>query len=263
MMTANKPSITQAIEKIDKLAPEPIYQQIKNNIEQKISAGEWLAGQKLPSENDLVAALGVSRMTVNRALRELTQQGLINRVHGLGTFVAEKPRHASLIELEDIALEVTGSGKQHSSKIKVLEKRLASSEVASDMDVPVNTELYYLNAVHYQNDIPIQLESRYVNPALIPDFLLQDFNKTTSTAYLLSQFQPDEMEHIVSAVIADGETQNRLKIEAGDPCLQLNRRTWKNSQVVTRVTLTYPGSRYDLGARYATSEYNKRTSKKR
>lgn len=266
-MTINKPgisaSINLGISKIDKSAPEPIYQQIKKSIERKISDGEWLATQKLPSENDLVVALGVSRMTVNRALRELTQKGLINRVHGLGSFVAEKPRHASLIELEDIALEVTGNGKQHSSKIEVLEKRLASPEVADEMDVPINTELYYLNAVHYQNDIPIQLESRYVNPALMPEFLLQDFNKITSTAYLLSQFQPDEMEHIVSAVIADGKTQNRLKIGSGDPCLQLNRRTWKNRQVVTQVILTYPGSRYNLGARYATSEYNSRTSNKR
>jgi GntR family histidine utilization transcriptional repressor len=123
--------------------------------------------------------------------------------------------------------------------------------------------LYYLNAVHYQNDIPIQLESRYVNPALMPEFLRQDFNKITSTAYLLSQFRPDEMEHIVSAVIADGKTQNILKIGSGDPCLQLNRRTWKNNQVVTQVILTYPGSRYNLGARYATSEYNSHSSKKR
>jgi GntR family histidine utilization transcriptional repressor len=257
-VTVNKSDISASIDKINKSAPQPIYQQIKKNIEQKISDGDWLAGQKLPSENDLVLALGVSRMTVNRALRDLTQKGLINRVHGLGSFVAEKPRHASLIELKDIALEVTSNGKQHSSSVEVLETRLASTEIAADMSVPVNTELYYLNAVHYQNDIPIQLESRYVNPALIPEFLLQDFTKITSTAYLLSQFQPDEMEHIVSAVIPDVASQDRLKIGSGVPCLQLNRRTWKNSQVVTQVTLIYPGSRYNLGARYATSEYNKR-----
>jgi GntR family histidine utilization transcriptional repressor len=262
-VTANKPGSRPSIDKIDRSAPLPIYQQIKRNIEQKISAGDWLAGQKLPSENDLVVVLGVSRMTVNRAFRELTQKGLINRVHGLGSFVAEKPRHASLIELKDIALEVTGNGKQHSSKVELLEKRRASPEVATDMNVPVNTELYYLNAVHYQNDIPIQLESRYVNPALMPDFLLQDFTKITSTAYLLSQFQPDEMEHIVSAVIADEKAQNRLKIGPDEPCLKLNRRTWKNSQVVTQVMLTYPGGRYNLGARYATSEYNTRIPNKR
>jgi GntR family histidine utilization transcriptional repressor len=262
-MTVRKSIISLSISMINRSSPEPIYQQIIKNIEQKISDDEWLAGQKLPSENDLVLALGVSRMTVNRALREITQKGLINRVHGLGSFVAEKPRHASLIELEDIALEVTGNGKQHSSKVLVLEMRMANSEVAREMDVSINKELFYLNTVHYQNDTPIQLESRYVNPMLMPEFLFQDFNSITSTAYLLSQFQPDEMEHIVSAVIADGVTQNRLKIGPFDPCLQLNRRTWKNRQVVTQVTLTYPGNRYNLGARYATSEYNTRIPNKR
>jgi GntR family histidine utilization transcriptional repressor len=251
------------INDIDKSAPEPIYQQIRRNIEQKISEKEWQAGQKLPSENELVVALGVSRMTVNRALRELTQQGLIIRVHGLGSFVAEIPRHASLIELEDIALEVASNGKQHSSKVLAFEKRLASPEIARNMNVTTNTELYYLNMVHYQNDLPIQLESRYVNPELMPDFLSQDFNQQTSTSYLLGQFQPDEMEHIVSAVIVDAKTRNSLKIGLDEPCLQLNRRTWKKNQVVTQVTLTYPGSRYNLGARYATNDFRLRpTSKK-
>ena len=243
---------------INKLAPEPIYQQIIKNITQKITDKEWLAGQKLPSENELVLALGVSRMTVNRALRELTQQGLINRVHGLGSFVAETPRHASLIELEDIALEVTNSGKRHSSKVLAFETRLASPEVARSMNIPTNSELYYLNVVHYQNDLPIQLESRYVNPELIPGFLSQDFSQQTSTSYMLSQFQPDEMEHIVSAIVADAKTRNILKLGSDEPCLQLNRRTWKNHQVVTQVTLTYPGSRYNLGARYATNDFSQR-----
>ena len=111
------------INDIDKFAPEPIYQQIIKSISEKIVEKEWRAGQKLPSENELVLELGVSRMTVNRALRELTQQGLINRVHGLGSFVAETPRHASLIELEDIALEVTNNGKRHHSKVLAFETR--------------------------------------------------------------------------------------------------------------------------------------------
>ncbi len=81
-------AILKSFTDIDKAAPEPLYQQIKNTIQVKIRSGDWRAGQKLPSENDLVEALGVSRMTVHRALRELTHDGLINRVHGLGSFVA-------------------------------------------------------------------------------------------------------------------------------------------------------------------------------
>ena len=252
-------AILQSFENINKAAPEPIYAQIKKTIQKKIRSGEWLAGQKLPSENDLVVALGVSRMTINRALRELTQGGLINRVHGLGSFVAEAPRHASLIELKDIALEVAGNGKRHSSKVLVLDNRVANPEIALLMQVAADTKLFYLSAVHFQDDLPIQMESRFVNPLIVPDFISQDYSQKTSTAYLLSQFQPEQMEHIVRAVIPNELVRKNLLIEADEPCLQLTRRTWKNDQIITHVTLTYPGSRYDLGARYATTDFQLRS----
>jgi GntR family histidine utilization transcriptional repressor len=251
-------AILDSFDDIDKSAPQPLYQQIKNTIHDKINSNEWKAGQKLPSENELVAALEVSRMTIHRALRELTQEGLINRVHGLGSFVAEAPRHASLIELRDIAVEVTQSGKQHSSQVLALDTKQADETVAHNMQVSTGTKLYFLNAVHYQDDIPIQLEARYINPELVPGFLQQDFSRTTSTSFLLKQFRPEEMEHIVRAVIPDARARDALRIEPGEPCLQLSRRTWKNDRVVTYVTLTYPSSRYDLGARYAVNDFQMR-----
>ena len=244
-------AILQSFDEIDKAAPEPLYQQIKNTIQHKIRNGDWSAGKKLPSENELVDALGVSRMTVHRALRELTQAGLINRVHGVGSFVADIPRHASLIELKDIAIEIEKSGKRHSSEVLSLASVAANTEISIQMQVPVGRALYYLNAIHNQDNIPIQLESRYVNPDLMPDFLNQKFSRITATSYLLKQFRPDEMEHIVRAVMPDALARKTLNIEHSEPCLQLSRRTWKNDQVVTYVTMTYPSSRYDLGARYA------------
>jgi GntR family histidine utilization transcriptional repressor len=244
-------AILKSFDDIDKAAAEPLYQQIKNTIQEKIRNGDWKSGQKLPSENELVDALGVSRMTINRALRELTQEGLINRVHGVGSFIADAPRHASLIELKDIAIEIEQSGKRHSSRVLSLGREEASAEIAMQMQLPAGSPVYRLNAVHRQDDIPIQLESRFVNPDLMPDFLQQDFARITSTSYLLKQFQPDEMEHIVRAVMPDEAARKMLLIERSEPCLQLSRRTWKKDQVVTYVTMTYPSSRYDLGARYA------------
>lgn len=244
-------AILKSFDDIDKAAAEPLYQQIKNTIQEKIRNGDWKSGQKLPSENELVDALGVSRMTINRALRELTQEGLINRVHGVGSFIADAPRHASLIELKDIAIEIEQSGKRHSSRVLSLGREKASAEIAMQMQLPAGSPVYRLNAVHRQDDIPIQLESRFVNPDLMPDFLQQDFARITSTSYLLKQFQPDEMEHIVRAVMPDEAARKMLLIERSEPCLQLSRRTWKKDRVVTYVTMTYPSSRYDLGARYA------------
>jgi GntR family histidine utilization transcriptional repressor len=251
-------AILDSFDDISKASPEPIYQQIKQTIQRRIESGDWIAGQKLPSENDLVAALDVSRMTINRALRELTQQGLIKRVHGLGSFVAEAPRHASLIELQDIALEIAQQGKRHSAQVLDLKAVGAATDIAAQMDLPAGERIYYLRAVHRQDDLPIQLESRYVNPSLMPGFIDQDFSVMTSTAYLLQQFKPDEMEHRVRAIVPDPAVRDLLALRQGEPCLQLSRRTWSNGQVVTYVILTYPGDRYELGARYATTEYQLR-----
>ena len=66
------------------------------------------------------------------------------------------------------------------------------------------------------------------------------------------------MEHRVRAVLPDAASRELLKMDARQPCLQLTRRTWKGGQVVTHVTLTWPGDRYELGARYATDEYQLR-----
>jgi GntR family histidine utilization transcriptional repressor len=243
---------------VSKTSPEPIYQQIKSIIRQRIASGEWPAGQKLPSENDLVVALDVSRMTINRALRELTQEGLIKRVHGLGSFVAETPRHASLIELQDIALEIEQAGGRHRARVLALQKVDATARVAAQMEVDAGTPLYHLRAVHYHDELPMQFESRYVNPGILPEFIEQDFTAMTSTAYLLEQFKPDEMEHRVRAIMPDVQTRRLLAMDPGQPCLELTRRTWKQNRVVTCVVLTYPGDRYDLGARYATNEYQLR-----
>ncbi len=243
---------------ISKAAPEPIYLQIKQQIQRRIDSGAWRAGQKLPSENELVAALDVSRMTINRALRELTQEGLIRRVHGRGSFVAEAPRHASLIELQDIALEIESRGQRHRSEVLQLDTIPAPREVAALMQLDPGAPLFLLRAVHYQDEEAIQLERRYVDAALMPEFGRQDFGRITATAYLLGRFKPDEMEHRVRAVLPDAESRDLLKLDSQQPCLQLTRRTWKAGRVVTHVTLTWPGDRYELGARYATDEYQLR-----
>ena len=134
----------------------------------------------------------------------------------------------------------------------------ATDEVAARFENADIGSLQYLRLVHYQDDTPIQLESRYVNPAAMPQFIEQDFSRITPTAYLLQQFKPDEMEHRVSAVMPDATTRELLAMPVAQPCLQLERRTWRRQQVVTWVTLVYPGDRYQLGARYATNEYQLR-----
>ena len=228
----------------------PLYQQIKTAIAQKIETGIWQPGEKIPSENQLAAELGVSRMTINRPLRELTSQGLLKRVHGLGTFVAESPYHASLIELKPIADEIAAAGKTHTATLLELNEITADSSLANRMMVNSGEILFHVAMVHSQDGVPIQLEDRYVNPTIAPDFLDVDFTATTPSQYLLGLFHPAELEHIVQAIMPDAKTAQLLSIPANEPCLRLCRRTWEKEAVVTAAHLVYPSSRYDLGARY-------------
>ena len=96
-------SMMDSLSKTIEDSPAPIYARVKQGICQKINSGEWQTDQRVPSESEMVKALGVSRMTVNRALRELTDEGVLVRQQGVGTMklplVAISTRHNSLKSL--------------------------------------------------------------------------------------------------------------------------------------------------------------------
>ncbi len=242
----------------DRRTALPLYQQIKEEIARRVHSGQWAPGRKLPSENELVASLRVSRMTIHRALRELTRDGVLVRVHGVGTFVAERRRHASLIELRDIADEVRAMGRNHHLVLHDLASVAASDAIAEAMALAPGAPVFHLVAVHYMDEEPVLYEDRHVNPALVPDFLAADFSRQTATAYLVDQVTPDEMEHVVQAVLPEPAVAAALKVGRGEPCLKLTRRTFRGESVVTRAILLYPGSRHALAARYATDDYRGR-----
>src|ERR1700748_2827256 len=89
------------------------YLQVKQYVLAQISAGSLAVGDRVPSENELVRELAVSRMTANRALKELAADGVLVRVAGVGTFVAEPRVHAHPLEVRNIADEIRARGHEH------------------------------------------------------------------------------------------------------------------------------------------------------
>lgn len=229
----------------------PLYEKVKQYVLANIGSGAWGLNQKLPSENELVALLGVSRMTVHRALRELTSQGHLLRVQGVGTFVAPPKPHSALIEINNIAGEIEQRGARHSAKVIVLEKIHPSPDLAAAFEFARRRAVAHSVIVHHENGVPVQLEERFVNADLVPDYEKQDFEATTTFDYLQRSTPLTEVEHVISAVAADAETADLLMIEPGAPCLLLHRRTWSGVSVATVNRLVYAGSRYSLGSRYS------------
>ena len=94
-------------------ASAPPYAQVKQALKAGLEKGRWRAGELMPSEAELVAQFGVSRMTVHRALRELQAEGLVDRRQGLGTFAAQLHRVSSTLTIRDLHEEIEARGHRH------------------------------------------------------------------------------------------------------------------------------------------------------
>ena len=229
---------------------QPLYAQLKEHILERIRSREWAPGSRVLSENELVERFSVSRMTANRALRELTQEGFLARVPGVGTFVKEPPQRASLIEIRNIADEIAARGHRHTSQIELKQTVCASPALAEEFETRTGASLFHIVLVHFENAVPVQLEDRYVNPLVVPHFMTQDYAAMTPTAYLVSEVRADELEHTVEANLPSTDQQRLLEVSADEPCLTLHRRSWFDGHVVTVARFIYPASRHALYSRY-------------
>src|ERR1019366_7310080 len=95
------------------LRPAAPYARVKQFLKEELARGHWLPGALMPSDAELVAKFGVSRMTVTRALRELQAEGLVERVQGVGTFAAHLARVSSTLTIRDLHEEIVSRGHRH------------------------------------------------------------------------------------------------------------------------------------------------------
>ena len=229
---------------------KPRYQQVKDLIIERIAKGELRPADRVPSENELVGVMNVSRMTANRALRELTDEGYLNRVAGSGTFVADFRAGSHVLEVQNIAEEIAARGHNHSAGTLRQSLQHARGEVAKALHVEQGSDVFHLLLVHQENGMPIQLEDRYVVADFAPDCLEQDFTRVTPSAYLTAISPLQEAEQVVRAAQPNAAVRNHLRMRQDEPCLVVLRRTWSHGRPVTFARLHHPGSRYELTGNY-------------
>ncbi|HEX7720054.1 MAG TPA: histidine utilization repressor [Woeseiaceae bacterium] len=229
---------------------KPRYQQVKEMIIGQIVSGALRPHDRVPSENELVGSAGVSRMTANRALRELTDEGYVERVAGVGTFVSDLKAASHVLEVRNIADEIARRGHRH--KAVVLECRQESAEeaVADALQIALAANVFHLRVVHHENDQPIQLEERYVAAAFAPELLQQDFSRITPSAYLSSISPLQEADQVVRAALPDATVRKNLQMRVREPCLLVLRRTWAHGRPASFARLYHPGDRFELTGHY-------------
>ena len=233
------------------MSNSPLYVQIKQYINQNIESGLWPVGHRINTELELTSQFNVSRMTVNKAIRDLVSEGKLVRKPRSGTFVCqpEKKAESPLLDIRNIAEEVEARGRSYQNKVIKQQQVTADESIAMRLGVMVNTQVYYSEIIHFADSVPMQLEVRWVNPNYVPDYINQDFSSITPNQYLSENCPLSAIEHTVEAIVPEADIRTALQMSDSEPCLLLNRRTWSSEKLVSTALLYHPGSKYQLSSK--------------
>jgi DNA-binding GntR family transcriptional regulator len=229
---------------------EPLHRQVARLILDKIAVGTWAPGERLPSERTLAEQLSVSRVTVRRALQELSDVKLISSAAGRGSFVtsgplAEPPN--ALMGFTELAL---ARGFAPTARVLSQVVRPATLEESEAFGVVPGREMFELRRLRMLDDIPAAIDGSLIPLSYAPALVDADF--TTDSLYGVldaSGVGPVRADYAVQATAANPDQAELLGIGPGAPLLVTRTNAFASTgDLVERASTTYPSERYQFRA---------------
>lgn len=147
----------------DKSSKTPIYFQLKQILKSEILSGKYTQGQLLPSERELCAQYGISRMTARQAIGELQNEGYLYKIQGKGAFVSSRKIEQNLAVLTSFSEDMLRMGRQPGSKILSIKNLRADVEIAGKLEIGIGEHVLLLERLRFADAQPISIESSYLN----------------------------------------------------------------------------------------------------
>ncbi|MBO6815789.1 MAG: histidine utilization repressor [Rhizobiaceae bacterium] len=227
-----------------------LHDTILKDVQQKIVSGEWPPGHRIPFETDMAKLYGCSRMTVNKALTQLSLAGLLDRNKKWGTFVRAPHTISAALEITNIRKEVEDSGKDYSYELLLDRHRQVRKREAQLLDLEEDATIRQLRCLHYSDSQPFCFEDRIVNPLAAPEIEHVKFDADSPSAWMAANVPWNSAEHQIVATAADDRISKTLEIPAGSVCLVIERKTQNDKGYVTWARLAYPGDKHRLIANF-------------
>lgn len=225
------------------------FQVVRDEVKRRIESRVWPQGSLLPTETQLAEEFNCARATVNRALRELAEQGFVERKRKSGTRVTKEPQKQAKLE---ISLARQAVEKQNAAyRYALVERRVVYSPgwLTSQLNVEPDARVLHVVCMHYADNRPFQLEERWINIETVPDVEHADLNARGPHEWLLHAAPFTEAEISFSAISADGRLAEFMGTTTGTSMIQLERTTWKDGRPITFARMTHhPG--YCIRSRY-------------
>lgn len=220
------------------------FRDIKQVVLDRIQTGIWVPDSILPSETDLSAEFSSTRTTVNRALRELAQEGYLERKRKAGTRVLNSPIRKAQFSIPLVRDEITVTGASY--RYSLVDKNVlpAPSWLSARLDLKKGQEVLHLRCMHYADNAAFQLEVRWIVTEVVPEVLGETFQLSGPNDWLVKKVPFTNLELSFMATKADSEIAEFLDAPVGDPIFTTERITWLRGAPVTHAKLYFaPGYR--------------------
>jgi len=232
------------------LTPKPpaLHQRIRRDIGERIRAGALRPGDRIPNEHELMAHYGCARMTVNKALSALSEEGLIERRKRAGTFVRAQRLDVAVLDIPDIESEIKRRGDTY--RFRVLTRSVHAAATPAEIDLAGEGQVLFIRGLHLVGGRPLALEDRLIGLAAVPEAEAIDFDEQSPGHWLLEAVPWTRAENQIRAELADAATARLTGWKKGAACLVVTRRTWRAGSQITDVRQVFDGEAYRLTARF-------------
>ncbi len=215
------------------------YKDIKQTVLERIRSGEWRPDSLLPNEQELAIAFSCTRTTVNRALRELADEGFLERRRKAGTRVLSAPQRQARFTIPLVRDEVEAMGGTYRYALVSSEACTAPDWLSARLALRAGQDVMHVRCMHYSGNTPFQYEDRWIVIESVPQVSQADFTGTGPNEWLVETIPFTNVELTFLASRADASLAGFLDVPEGEPIFTTERITWLQGQPVTLAKLYF------------------------
>lgn len=235
----------------DRSRPEPLWHQAEQALRALIADGTWPDGTQLPNEGKLSEMLGVSRITIRHALRNIEEAGLLRREHGRGTFVRTSTVTAGVRGLTSFTQEMADRGLVVGSRVLEMVEIAATPDIATALEIADGSAVYKIRRLRAGNNQPIGVQTAYLPAARMPGFLEIEEPLLSLYEVLRNRFglAPQVAREIYRVGTVSSDDAALLEVEPGSPAFVVQRITCDARGPFEFTVSTMRGDRYEIRSR--------------
>lgn len=218
------------------------WQSVQEEVLRRIHSREWKPGDLIPNEADLALEFGCARTTVNRALRSLAENGLLDRRRKAGTRIAVQPVAKATLDIAVIRIEIEERGQKYGYQRIERREVVPPLAISGAMKISATRPLLHVRALHLAHDTPYAFEDRWIDPEVVPDASAESFEDVSANEWLLRHAPYTHGEIAFSATSANLDEATILNCPQSSALFAIDRLTWDGGSSVTKVRLLFgPG----------------------